>query len=57
MRKLIGYCGVAERYKVWWVEGEWIAVPDANVVICTDTRDMDVALAICRRNLKGWVTI
>lgn len=51
MKKLIGTCGKVERRKVWWFEGDRIEIEGLNVTFCSDTRDREEALAICRRNL------
>lgn len=55
MKKVIGTCGKTEKNIVYWVEGEYIAIPAANVTIVTYTRDRNEALAICRRNLLNFV--
>ena len=55
MRKILGTCGVAEKYVVYWTPGEWVTIPAVNVTFCTDTRDKGEALAICRRNLLNFV--
>ena len=55
MKKVIGTCGKTEKNIVYWVEGEYIAIPAANVTIVTYTRDRNEALEICRRNLLNFV--
>ena len=53
--KILGTCGKAERFVVYWFEGDRITIHAANVTFCTNTRDLGEALTICRRNLLNFV--
>ena len=41
-------------YMVCWHEGDRITLPALGVLIATDTRDREEAIAICRRNLRNF---
>lgn len=55
MKKVIGTCGKYDRNVVYWIEGDCITIPVANVMFVTYTRDREEALEICRRNLINFV--
>ena len=54
MKKILGTCGKTERHTVVWYEGDRVEIPAINVRFVTYTRDLEEALAICRRNLLNF---